>query len=162
MKKKALLASMMIMAAVSLAGCSGNTATKAAESSVTTDSKSTESSATDSSAADSQKSSDTKDEKKDTKKEDTKEAKDTKADEPADPDVDSSASDVAAADDDVSYAAAFIGVSMDEFKQTFGQPTSSSVSTNDAGEELRTYTYDKFTVTTHTDSDGTEVIDDVE
>lgn len=157
MKKKALLASMMIMAAVSLAGCSGNTATKAAESSVTTDSKSTENSATDSSAADVQKSSDTKNEK-----EDTKEDKDTKADEPADPDVDSSASDVAATDDDVSYAAAFIGVSMDEFKQTFGQPTSSSVSTNDAGEELRTYTYDKFTVTTHKDSDGTEVIDDVE
>ncbi len=158
MKKKALLASMMIMAAVSLAGCSGNTATKAADSSVTAGSEATESSATDSSAADTQKSSDTKEEKKDTKKED----KNTSADEPADPDVDSSASDVAAADDDVSYAAAFIGVSMDEFKQTFGQPTSSSVSTNDAGEELRTYTYDKFTVTTHTDSDGTEVIDDVE
>ena len=158
MKKKALLASMMIMAAVSLAGCNGNTATKAADSSVTAGSEATESSATDSSAADTQKSSDTKEEKKDTKKED----KNTSADEPADPDVDSSASDVAAADDDVSYAAAFIGVSMDEFKQTFGQPTSSSVSTNDAGEELRTYTYDKFTVTTHTDSDGTEVIDDVE
>lgn len=158
MKKKALLASMMIMAAVSLAGCSGNTTTKTADSSVTAGSEATESSATDSSAADTQKSSDTKEEKKDTKKED----KNTSADEPADPDVDSSASDVAAADDDVSYAAAFIGVSMDEFKQTFGQPTSSSVSTNDAGEELRTYTYDKFTVTTHTDSDGTEVIDDVE
>ena len=153
MKKRYLLASMMVLAAVSLAGCGGNSASKASTSVASEASTNAASNSTETSSVD--------DAKADTSSKDTT---DTTTDEPSDPDADSSASTEASstADNDSADAQAFIGVSFDEFKNTFGQPTSSSASDGDNGEKVGTYTYDKFTVTTHTDSDGNEIVDSVE
>ena len=139
MKKRYLLVSMMIMAAVALVGCGGNSASKAGTSVVSESTAGTADSSSDSTEASS------KDTETDTK------TKDTTAEEPSDPDADSSAED----------AKAYIGVSMDEFKSAFGQPNSSSAADSDSG-KAGTYTYDTFTVTTHTDADGNEVVDSVE
>lgn len=156
MKKRYLLVSMMIMAAVALVGCGGNSTSKAGTSVVSESTESTADSSSDSTEASS------KDTETDTKTKDTT-AKDTTAEEPSDPDADSSASmeSSGTADSSAEDAKAYIGVSMDEFKSAFGQPNSSSAADSDNG-KAGTYTYDTFTVTTHTDADGNEVVDSVE
>ena len=153
MKKRYLLASMMVLAAVSLAGCGGNSASKASTSVASEASTNAASSNTETSSVD--------DAKADTSSKDTT---DTTTDEPSDPDADSSASMEASSSTDnaAADAQAYVGVSFDDFKEAFGQPASSSASDGDNGEKLGTYTYDNFTVTTHTDADGNEIVDSVE
>ena len=144
MKKRYLFVSMMVMAAVTLAGCGGNAsssqASSAASSAAAAQSAVTSSGSAETStvpaASEVQPSADT---------ENT---------------ADATATDGSSAD--ALDPTAFIGVSIDEFKTTFGEPTSSSYDTGSDGQKVGTYTYDKFTVTTHTNDDGSEVVDSVE
>ena len=154
MKKRYLFVSMMVMAAVTLAGCGGNAsssqASSAASSAAAAQSAVTSSGSAETStvpaASEVQPSADT---------ENTADAASS-----TDNTADATATDGSSAD--ALDPTAFIGVSIDEFKTTFGEPTSSSYDTGSDGQKVGTYTYDKFTVTTHTNDDGSEVVDSVE
>lgn len=145
MKKRYLFASMMVMAAVTLAGCGGNASSSQAASSATEATSSVSSTATVPSASEVQP--------------DTDAATSSAANETVSA-TDETTSTVS--DTDNLDPQAFIGVSMDEFKTTFGEPTSSGYDTGSDGSKVGTYKYDKFTVTTHTNDDGSEVVDSVE
>ena len=147
MKKRYLFASMMVMAAVTLAGCGGN-ASSSQEASSTTEATSSVSS-TDTSSVPSASEV----------QPDTDAATSSAANETVSA-TDETTSTVSDTDD--LDPQAFIGVSMDEFKTTFGEPTSSGYDTGSDGSKVGTYKYDKFTVTTHTNDDGSEVVDSVE